>query len=173
MAQDILIIVNCDRNARNRIQMFCDPAIATDNSEGSYELGIRVPADTELRWRAVPLQITDVSGAAGVYHVIIEQYHLWNNEQGDAAKYLVEWGTSNGNGDAPRYTNPGNLDADKITAITVEGINRPFVQCLTQLTSRDENQSPKVAYNFTVAIYKNGTKIEDLSWDPSVIVYRA
>lgn len=170
MAQDILIIINCDRSASNRIQMFCDPSILDGNpgeGEGSYELGVKVPVSTELRWRATPLQTTDPNDS-GVYHVIIEQFHLWDN----AGNYLVEWGTSNGGGDAPFYKPPGNLTSDAQAAIGVEGIDRPFVQCLTQLTSRDETLGPKIAYNFTVAIYKNGTKVEDLSWDPYVTVYR-
>ncbi len=169
MAQDILIIINCDKTASNRIQMFCDPSILDRSSEGSNELAVRVPVGTELRWRAVPLQLSEgASGGAGLYHVIIKQYRLWPN----AEKYLVEWGTSNGGGDAPFYTPAGNLAASTDAAISTEGIDRPFIQCLTQLTSRDENVSPQVAYTFTVAIYKNGDKVEELGWDPYVTVYR-
>ncbi|MCY1055748.1 hypothetical protein [Nannocystis sp. SCPEA4] len=175
MSQDILIIVNCDRTAPNRIQMFCDPSIAyagtQGGGEGSNELGVKVPLNTELRWRAVPLQTQDPNDA-GVYHVVIKRYHLWNNAQGNAANYLVEWGTSNGGSDAPFYKPPGNLAPDTDAAISTEGIDRPFVQCLTQLTSRDENLSPQIAYSFTVTIFKNGDKVEDLSWDPYVVIYR-
>lgn len=167
MAQDILIVINTDRSASNRIQMFCDSSILDSSSEGSNELAVKVPVGTELRWRSVPLQTTD-PGNTGVYHVIIESYRLWDQ----AGTYLVEWGTSNGGGDAPFYKPTGNLSPETVAPISVEGIDRPFIQCLTQLSNRDENVSPKVAYTFTVGIYKNGDKVEDLSWDPFVTVFR-
>lgn len=175
MAEDILIVVNCETKA---IQMFCDPSIYHDNGEGSPELGVRVPAGTELRWRVVPLQLSQgPSMAAGVYHTIITAYGLYP----DASTYLTEWGTSNGAGDAPYYSQPGNLGSNSAplpvpaatsAAISVEGINRPFVQCLTQLANRDQQEGPRVAYTFEVAIYKDGTKVDRVTWDPYVIVFR-
>lgn len=165
MAQDILIVVDCKSN---KVQMFCDPSILDSGStEGSNELAVKVPVTTELRWRVVPLQLTDPQDA-GVYHTIIESFRLWQN----AGDYLIEWGTSNGDGSAPYYQSPGGLRPETSAPVAVEGINRPFVQCLTQLTSRDETQSPRVAYTFTVGIYKNGTRVDGITWDPYVTIYR-
>ncbi|PCC74043.1 Inclusion body protein [Nannocystis exedens] len=147
--------------------MYCDPSILDDSSEGSNELAVKVPVGTELRWRAVPLQTT-APGDAGVYHTIIEAYYLWDQ----AGTYLTEWGTSNGGGDAPFYKSTGNLANNTPATIAVEGIDRPFIQCLTQLANRDQNVSPKVAYTFYIGIYKNGDKVEQISWDPFVTVYR-
>ena len=169
MAQDILIVVNCKLSGASAIQMYCDPSILDRSPEGSYELGVRVPLGTVLRWRAVPLQLAEgTDGDAGVYHVIIKQYHLWDN----AGQYLTEWGTSNGGGDAPLYLSPGNLAADTPAALSTEGIDRPFIECLTQLTNRDESVSPRVAYSFTVSVYKNGDQVNEFTWDPYVTIYR-
>ncbi|WAS89737.1 hypothetical protein [Nannocystis punicea] len=144
MAQDILIIVSIDRSlpAAQRVEMYCDPSILDGSSEGSNELAVKVPVGTELRWRVVPLQTTDPSDA-GVYHANIESYYLWNDNGVDAGTYLTEWGTSNGGGDAPFYSSTGTLGNDVPASVGVEGIDRPFIQCLTQLSNRDERQSPR------------------------------
>lgn len=163
MAQDILVIVNCETNA---VQMYCDPSILYNSSEGSSELWVKVPVSTNLRWRTVPLQLTDEG--AGIYHTIISAYRLWPG----ASDYLVDWATSNGGGDAPRYNPPGELNQEVSAPIAIEGINRPFIQCLTQLKNRDEMQSPQVAYTFYIDIYKNGHKLRTINWDPYVTVYR-
>lgn len=46
------------------------------------------------------------------------------------------------------------------------------MQCNTQLKDRDQQESPQVAYTFEVAIYKDGTKVDSITWDPYVIVFR-
>jgi hypothetical protein len=174
--QDILIVVDC---VRQSVQMYAaDPGIVQSNSQGTNELWVKVPADTVLRWRAVPLQMdTGSDSEPELYHVIISSFKLWGAgggtpPQGDASLYLKEWGTSNGEGDAPYYSSTGNIAPNTTLPVGTEGINRPFVQTTAQLTNRDETQGPKVAYSFTVDVYKNRTKVATINWDPFVTVYR-
>jgi len=177
MAQDILVIINCKSGTVNMYA--ADPSIVQGNSQGSSELWVRVPASENLRWRVVPLQLGEgAGGAAQLYHTIISKYHLWEANpsahpaQGEASEYLVNWATNNGAGDTPYYHPPGDLNRDTDAAITTQGINRPFVECTTQLTGRDEEESKRLAYTFYVDIYRDREKVRTINWDPYVTVYR-
>lgn len=180
MAQDILIIVNAETGT---VQMFAaDPSIVQGNSQGSNELWVRVPASENLRWRVEPLQLSEgVSGEGDMYHAIISSVRLWGanagQNQGDAGNYLVNWASNNGAGDTPYYNPSGDLipgknEDGKPATIGTQGINRPFVECTTQLSNRDEETSLKLAYSFSVDIYKGRQKVRSISWDPYVTVYR-
>ncbi|MDI3290365.1 hypothetical protein [Polyangium sp. 15x6] len=180
MAQDILIIVNAKTGT---VQMYAaDPSIVQGNSQGSNELWVRVPASEQLRWRVEPLQLAEgASGEADLYHAIITRVELWgpteSPPQGDASKYLVDWISNNGAGDTPYYSAPGTITAGKNTfgpptPIATQGINRPFVACETQMSNRDEMVSPKIAYSFSVDIYLGREKVNTVTWDPYVTVYR-
>lgn len=177
MAQDILIIVNCETGT---VQMYAaDPAIVQGNSQGSNELWVRVPASENLRWRVEPLQMAAGAGNEGdLYHAIISNLKLWGANpsatppQGDASVYLVNWASNNGAGDTPYYNPPGDIRPGNTMPIATQGINRPFIECTTQMSSRDEVQSPRIAYSFTVDIYRGREKVNSVTWDPYVTVYR-
>lgn len=189
MSQDILIIVNCELPVTNgqlpaaAVQMFAaDPKIVLKNSQGSTELGIQVPPETNLRWRAVPLQIMDADSQA--YSVIITQALLWGanpaTNQLDAYQYLGQWfangGTAYGAGYSQNsqnlnFTDPaqGSSSSSQQLGVTKVTHSDPFIQATCNGAMSSPNQS--VAYSFTCTVYKNGVQYATVSWDPYVTVY--
>lgn len=186
MSQDILVVVDC--KAKNAKMYAADANIAQGSSQGTDELYVKVPVGEQLRWYAVPLQFSEGIEGEGQWHVILTKVQLWGPHgtpgspgyQGDAKLYLADWAVNNGGSDNPCYANQGPLtfqssDGNQVsneTQIDVLGTNRPFVECTTQLTSRDEPQSPKLAYTFWCQIYENSSKVAEFSWDPFVTVCR-
>jgi len=173
---DILVLV--DVNNRTAQMYAADQGIVQGGTQGSNELWVKVPAESQLRWRAEPLQSAASDGTGlKLYHTLITQFHLWEANlnstppQGDARQYLVEWGCDNGSGEAPFYNTPETIYPDKPIDIKPQGIYRPYIQCTTAL-GRNENQSKRVAYTLTVDVYLGDVKQYSISWDPYVTVYR-
>ncbi|WP_437999641.1 hypothetical protein WMF26_06715 [Sorangium sp. So ce185] len=175
---DILILIDVNNQT---VQMYAaDTGIVQAGSQGTNELWVKVPAESNLRWRVEPLQAaTFENGELKLYHTLITKFHLWaanaqaTPPQGDASKYLTEWGCDNGSGNAPFYATPETITPDTNIGTSTQGIYRPYIQCTTAL-GRDETQSQKLAYTFYVQVYKAGKPYgPPISWDPYVTVYRS
>lgn len=189
MPKDILIIVNCELplNSNNQlpsnaVQMFsADPNIVQNGSQGTTELWINVPPETNLRWRAVPLQITDLGN--NPYQVLITQVQIWgsspSNNQLDAWQYLQQWFADAGSGTGVSYAQatqaiqltdpaPGTASTSNPIPVANQTLPDPFVQAIT--TNPMPAGKNKVAYSFICTVYKNGAPYATVTWDPYVTV---
>ncbi|HEY0192208.1 MAG TPA: hypothetical protein VGC42_13900, partial [Kofleriaceae bacterium] len=112
-----------------------------NNTQGSTELWVKVPPEANLRWRAVPLQLTDSDNQA--YHVMITQVTLWGANTGtsqlDAYQYLQQWFVDAGTGYGVTYSSasqplnltdpsPGSASLSNQAQVQKATITDPFVQ---------------------------------------------
>ena len=179
MSKDILIVVDCKAE---RVKMYAADESIVVSSQGGDELFINVAVGEQLRWSAVPLQFSEGIEGEGEWNVILSKVQLWGagGAQGEADLYLQDWAINNGGSHRPSYEDQGPISFEtsgnnKVSnefSITSLGTNRPFVECTTALTNRDEEKSPKVAYTFWCQIFKNKEKVGEFSWDPFVTVFR-
>lgn len=194
--KDILIIVDCEQPLNSdgtlpssAVRMFAaDPTIVYAN-QGSTELGVKVPSETNLRWRAVPLQMSQNLPEGQHWHVMITQVILWGagGKQLNASDYLQQWFAATGVATTPAYKNatenftfqppsaPDNqyttsnvADMADDTDLASQVISDPYVQATC--TNYMLNESNYAAYSFVCTVYKGRTKYATVSWDPYVIV---
>lgn len=166
---DILCVIDCDQPFARNVKMYSGTESIVQSGEGGNELAVRVPGDSVLRWRAVPLQLqSDRGGSNEYYHCIISKVHLWGN----AREYITGWEANKGEGGAPVYAHNDNISPEHEISLDTVGRYRPYVQATAVLPGRDDNESPQVAYTFYVKIYQGETLVKEMSWDPYVTVYR-
>lgn len=192
MSVDILIVIDCQKplSGNNQlpaeaVRMYAsEPStIVRSNSQGGAELWVQVPPETNLRWRAVPLQMSQGLPEGQTWQVMITQVKLWGPNGGnqlDASKYLQVWFADAGTGKGPSYDpSPGQLSFSPATpslngsslsnqaGIQIASIGDPFVQatCFGEMSS---NQY--VAYSFTCTVYNNGRQYATVTWDPYVTI---
>lgn len=188
MSVDILIVVDCQQplNANNQLPveavfMYASQAstIVRSNSQGGSELWVQVPPETNLRWRAVPLQMSQGLPEDQRWQVIITQVKLWGSNGGnqlDANQFLKVWftdaGTANGPGYSPSpgelsFTSEGGYSLSNQAGVQTGQTADPFVQatCFGEMSA-----SQYVAYSFTCTVYNNGRLYTTVSWDPYVTI---
>ena len=198
MSKDILVVVGCTK-VKNEypVQMFAaDPSIiASGSHQGSAELHVNVPVGEVIKWRAVPLQISEgidpkqtseaLDANESGWRVIITAVNLWGpnpeKDLGDAQTYLVGWGTNNGDAEGFHYSKQGTIAFppgpppkdgclwSKEIPVSNQRNYGPFVYCMTQLPDQ-KTPGPKVAYSFECTVYKNGKLAHKVTWDPYVTV---
>lgn len=185
---DILIVIDCQKplSGNNElpveaVKMYAsEPStIVRSNSQGTSELWVQVPPETNLRWRAVPLQISQGAPEGQKWQVMITQVKLWGADgrnQLKANDYLQVWFTDAGTGNGPGYNpSPGQLSftqgngfsLSNQAGVQVGQIADPFVQatCFGEMPS-----SNYVAYSFTCTVYNNGRQYATVTWDPYVTI---
>lgn len=192
MSSDILIVVDCQKELTNgqlpsdAVSMYAaDSKIVRANSQGSTELWVQVAPETNLRWRAVPLQISQGLPEGQQWQVMITQVKLWgtnNQKQLDASKYLQVWFSDAGTSNGPVYDpSPGQLSFNPAqpqpggsissgqAGVKIVPINDPFVQatCFGEMPSADQY----VAYSFTCTVYQAGRQYGTVTWDPYVTIF--
>lgn len=191
MSSDILIVVDCQKPLTNgqlpheAVAMYAaDSSVVRANSQGSTELWVQVPPETNLRWRAVPLQISQGLPEGQQWQVMITQMKLWGatgTNQLDASQYLQMSFTDAGTSNGPVYNpSPGLLTFDPARApaggstssnqmgVQIVEITDPFVQatCFGEMQSAAQY----VAYSFTCTIYQAGRVYGTVTWDPYVTI---
>jgi hypothetical protein len=186
---DILIVVDCQKPLSGgslpaeAVTMYAsEPStIVRANSQGTSELWVQVPPETNLRWRAVPLQISQGAPEGQRWQVMITQVKLWGANganQLKASDYLQVWFTDAGTGRGPGYSpspgqftfSPGNdFSESNVAGVQVGSIADPFIQatCFGEMSS-----SQYVAYSFTCTVYNNGQPYATVTWDPYVTIYQ-
>lgn len=192
MATDILIIVDCqqpvDSNGNltpDAVRMYAaDPSIVRGNSQGTTELWVQVPSETNLNWRAVPLQLSQGLPEGQRWHVVITQVKLWganSSKQLNASQFLQQWFAAAGAASGPSYaaatesftfTPPSPAVGGSTSSNTADVVSQPISDPYVQATCTGfmEDVSNYAAYSFTCTIYKGGTKYATVSWDPYVTV---
>jgi hypothetical protein len=189
MSKDILIIVDCNKPVTggqlpsDAVSMYAsDRSIVRNNSQGSTELWVQVPPETNLRWRAVPLQLSEGLPEDQRFQVMITQVKLWgaNGNQLDASQYLQVWFADAGTSNGPAYNpspnsfsfspaNPPPSGSSNSNAAGVEmlQIKDPFVQatCFGEMQAKNY-----ISYSFTCTVYKSGKLYATVSWDPYVTI---
>jgi hypothetical protein len=191
MPIDMLIIVDCKKPVSNgqlsqdAVAMYAsDPSIIRNNTQGATELWVQVPPETNLRWRAIPLQLSDDLPEGQQFQVMITQVRLWganpyNADQLDAYQYLVQWFANAGTNYGPTYSpssqsfsvsdpRPGGYNESNNAVIERVQINDPYVQATCNGAMTDPSKF--VAYSFTCTVYKNGKQYATVSWDPYVTI---
>jgi len=169
--QRIEVVVDCESiengaAAYTAVNMFASPDIIVSNSQGSYELSVRVDNDDVLRWSAFP-KVVQPEGSTENYAVIISAEHDWNNNtllkdwtafQGDMDVYVYE-------SDAISMNDDGEVPVKRVTGY------QPYVQATARLPGRpDPGTSQIEAYTFWVKVYKGSRLIKEINWDPYVTV---
>lgn len=191
MSVDILIVVDCQKPLKNNelppeaVFMYASEptTIVRNNSQGGAELWVQVPPETNLRWRAVPLQMSQGLPEDQRWQVMITQVKLWGpngGDQLDASQFLKVWFTDAGTGNGPGYSpSPGLFTFSPETpllnkyiqsnqaGVQVTQIADPFVQA-TCFGEMQPNQ--RVAYSFTCTVYNNGRQYATVTWDPYVTI---
>jgi hypothetical protein len=189
MAKDILIIVDCQKPVTNgklpsdAVSMYAaDSSIVQGNSQGSTELHVKVAPETNLRWRAVPLQISQGLPEGQNWQVMITQVILWGagDKQLDASQFLQQWFADAGTANGPAYSRatesfnfspespkPGSSTTSNAAGVSIQPITDAFVQA----TCVGEMQATQyVAYSFVCTVYQNGKQYATVSWDPYVTI---
>ncbi|QUJ68921.1 hypothetical protein KDD30_07550 [Photobacterium sp. GJ3] len=166
------IVIDCESvehgaSGSSVVQMFSDPSIVLDNSQGSYELSIQVNNDDVIRWSVYPKVTESESGSH--YSVIIDAKHDWNNDT-----LLKEWTAYQGHTQVFVYDQdavPMNEFVD--VPVSRQTAYMPFVQANATLPGRPNvGDKQKEAYTFYVNVYKDDTLIGQINWDPYVTVYQ-
>lgn len=199
MSQDILIVVDCQAKLSNNtlpssaVKMYAASSDIVVSGQGTNEIWVKVPTETNLRWRAVPLQMSQGLPENQRWEVMITRVKLWganaSQNQLDAAEYLQDWTADGGLYAGVAYKFPGIQHNEQLTfspevpppngssesqvvgVQTDVQVRDPYVQCTTygamDVTSGNK---PRAAYSFTCSIYQNGKPYATVTWDPFVTV---
>jgi hypothetical protein len=117
--QFVHILVDCEAIVLNPnvagasvIQMFADPKIVQENTNGSCELKIQVNNGDDIRWTVYPKA---PSSSADAYTVIVDARKDWDNT---SSAMLKNWAAYQGQMSVPVYNPDGQLMAQD-TPVTV------------------------------------------------------
>ena len=175
--QFVHIIVDCEAIALNPnvaatsvIQMFADPAIVKEDSNGAPDLTIQVNNQDDIRWTIYPKA---PSSSVDAYTVIVDARHAWAG----SSAMLKNWAAYQGQTSIPVYNPDGQLMAQdaQINIMRMSGY-LPYVEAHVSLPG---NQPPGYtsddeAYSFYINIYKNDQDkpVASYTWDPHVYVHQ-
>ncbi|MFC3034235.1 AidA/PixA family protein [Pseudoalteromonas fenneropenaei] len=169
--QRIEVVIDCESiengaAAYTAVNMFASPEIVLSNSQGSYELSVRVNNDDVIRWSAFP-KVVQPEGSDENYAVIISAQHDWNNDT-----LLKDWTAFQGDTNVYVYQDDGIEMRDDVE-VPVKRVTgyMPYVQATARLPDRpDPGTSKTEAYTFWVKVYKGSQLIREINWDPYVTV---
>ncbi|MHC6530098.1 AidA/PixA family protein [Vibrio proteolyticus] len=168
--QKVEVVIDCEAvengsSGGSVVQMFADPKIVLDNSQGSYELSIQVNNSDIIRWSAFPKMIESESGSH--YSVIIDAKHDWNNNT-----LLKDWTAYQGNTQVYVYQQDAVAMSDYVDVpVARQTAYMPNVQANAVLPGRPNvGEKQKEAYTFYVNVYKDDQLIGQINWDPYVTV---
>ncbi|WP_105168185.1 AidA/PixA family protein [Pseudoalteromonas sp. T1lg23B] len=165
------VVVDCEAvengaSGSRAVNMYASQDIVLSNSQGSYELSIRVDNDDIIRWSAFP-KVVQPEGSNENYSVIIDAEHDWNNNT-----LLKDWTAYQGN--MPVYVYERDaipMRQDQRVNIERQTAYQPFVQANATLPGRpNPGVSQTEAYTFYVKVYKGTELIKEINWDPYVTV---
>lgn len=159
------------------IHMYCNPAILWKDQQGymttngSYELGIKVNRDDEIRWQVFP-QVALPPHASEPYSVIISARHDWE----EPTALLRDWAAHQGHQSIYVYGSDDvsmSQDAD-VSIKRVTGY-APYVSARATFPDRPNPGalSSTEAYKFWIDIYKGNSStpiVKDYGWDPYVTI---
>jgi hypothetical protein len=176
--QFVHILVDCEAIALNPnvaassvIQMFADPAIAKEDSNGSSDLVIQVNNQDDIRWTIYPKA---PSSSADAYTAIVDARKDWTDT---GSAMLKNWAAYQGQMSVPVYNPDGQLmtqDA-KVNVMRMSGY-QPYVEAHVSLPGLQQSgyTSDDNTYTFYINIYKNNqdAPVASYSWDADLYVYQ-
>ncbi|WP_162941115.1 AidA/PixA family protein [Photobacterium salinisoli] len=161
------IVIDCEAiengaQGYQAVQMFADPSLVIDNSQGSYELSIKVNNGDVIRWAAFPK--VSIAEDGSHYSVLIDAEHEWNST------LIKGWSAYQGNTQVYVYQEDGIPMNDSVNVPFVrQTAYMPYVQATATLPGRpNPGTQQKAAYTFWVQVFKDDQLIKEINWDPYV-----